>query len=123
MRCSPGSATASSTRCAASTGWCSTSRRSPRARSSGSSRTPPVDHEWRRARIAKLLEGQREDGGFGVHPYSKWKGGHWRLISLVELGIPRTSLEANRAADHVLDWIAALSEPLVIEGRERRHAS
>jgi len=82
-----------------------------------------IDHEWRRARIAKLLEGQREDGGFGVHPYSKWKGGHWRLISLVELGIPRTSLEANRAADHVLDWIAAPSEPLVIEGRERRHAS
>jgi hypothetical protein len=84
-----------------------------------------IDHEWRRARIAKLLEGQREDGGFGVHPYSKWKGAHWRLISLVELGVPRTSLEATRAAKTVLGWIAdpEAQNPVVIEGRERRHAS
>ena len=75
--------------------------------------------------IARLLEGQRPDGGFGVHPYSKWKGAHWRLVSLVELGVPRTSLEANRAADSVLDWIAAprWQKPAVIAGRERRHAS
>ena len=73
--------------------------------------------------IAGLLEGQQADAGFGVHPYSKWKGAHWRLVSLVELGVPRTSLEANRAADHVLDWIAAPAEPLVIDRRERRHAS
>ncbi len=75
--------------------------------------------------IARLLEGQQPDGGFGVHPYSKWKGAHWRLISLVELGIPRTSLEANRAADHVLDWIAAprWQKASVVAGRERRHAS
>ena len=44
-------------------------------------------------------------------------------MSLVELGVPRTSLEANRAADHVLDWIAARDEPVVVKGRERRHAS
>jgi hypothetical protein len=37
--------------------------------------------------------------------------------------VPRTSLEANRAADHVLDWIATRSEPQVVAGRERRHAS
>jgi len=75
--------------------------------------------------IARLLEGQREDGGFGVHPYSKWKGAHWRLISLVELGVPRTSLEATRAAKTVLDWLAApeYQEPWVLDGRERRHAS
>jgi len=73
--------------------------------------------------IAGLLAGQQADGGFGVHPYSKWKGAHWRLISLIELGVPRTSLEANRAADHVLAWIAAPDDPLVIDGRERRHAS
>ena len=32
-----------------------------------------------------LLAGQRPDGGFGVHPYRKWTGAHWRLVSLVEL--------------------------------------
>ena len=37
--------------------------------------------------------------------------------------MPRTSLEANRAASTVLDWIAAPDEPMIIAGRERRHAS
>lgn len=26
--------------------------------------------------------------GFGVHPYPKWTGAHWRLVSLVELAPP-----------------------------------
>ncbi len=75
--------------------------------------------------IARLLDGQREDGGFGVHPYSKWRGAHWRLVSLIELGVPRTSLEAARAAKSVLDWVASpdWQKPLVIQDRERRHAS
>jgi len=37
-------------------------------------------------RVSVLLDGQESDGGFGVHPYQKWTGAHWRLISLVELG-------------------------------------
>jgi hypothetical protein len=39
--------------------------------------------------------------------------------------VPRTSLEAARAAKTVLDWLAApeMQHPLVIAGRERRHAS
>ena len=73
--------------------------------------------------IGGLLSGQRPDGGFGVHPYSKWMGAHWRLISLVELGIPRANRAGRAAADTVLDWIAAPTEPLVIRGKERRHAS
>jgi hypothetical protein len=35
-----------------------------------------------------LLAGQQPDGGFGVHPYCKWTGAHWRLVSLVELAAP-----------------------------------
>jgi hypothetical protein len=73
--------------------------------------------------IAGLLSGQRHDGGFGVHPYSKWTGSHWRLVSLVELGVPRTSRAARAAANDVLAWIAKPSEPVVVAGRERRHAS
>ena len=38
--------------------------------------------------VRALLAGQRSDGGFGVHPYKKWDGAHWRLVSLVELGLP-----------------------------------
>jgi hypothetical protein len=73
--------------------------------------------------MARLLSGQHADGGFGVHPYSKWTGSHWRLVSLVELGVPRTSRPARLAAQDVLRWIAAPSEPVVVDGRERRHAS
>lgn len=73
--------------------------------------------------IAGLLSGQKSDGSFGVHPYSKWKGAHWRLVSLVELGVPRTSKAGRAAAKTVLDWIAAPSERVVINHKERRHAS
>ncbi len=73
--------------------------------------------------IEGLLSGQRPDGGFGVHPYKKWIGAHWRLISLVELGVPRTSHAARSAANDVLTWIAEPSAPVVVAGRERRHAS
>ena len=39
--------------------------------------------------VKTLLAGERPDGGFSVHPYvPKWTGTHWRLVSLVELGIP-----------------------------------
>lgn len=73
--------------------------------------------------IAGLLRGQRRDGGFGGHPYSKWTGAHWRLVSLVELGVPKSDPRARAAANNVLEWIAAPSVPNVVAGRERRHAS
>jgi hypothetical protein len=82
-----------------------------------------LDPDWRQEMIAGLFRGQRPDGSFGVHPYSKWTGAHWRLVSLVELGIPRSNAAARAAARTVLDWIAAPSDAIVIEGRERRHAS
>ena len=50
-------------------------------------------------RVRKLLSGQKPDGGFGVHPYQKWTGAHWRLVSLVELGIPAGEPRAVAAAN------------------------
>ena len=74
--------------------------------------------------IDGLLKGQHADGSFGVHPYSKWKGAHWRLVSLVELGIPRTNRAARAGANTVLDWVASPDHTAgVIKGLERRHAS
>jgi hypothetical protein len=43
------------------------------------------------AKVTALLSGQQPGGGFGVHPYRKWTGAHWRLVSLAELAIPRAS--------------------------------
>ena len=73
-----------------------------------------------------LLSGQLADGGFGVHPYQKWTGAHWRLVSLVELGIPPGFRPAVKATDLVLKWLlgeAHLGNVPKIDGRYRRCAS
>src|SRR5712664_2527312 len=55
--------------------------------------------------VKTLLSGQQADGGFGVHPYQKWTGAHWRLVSLVELGIPSEFKPAVRGTNLVLKWL------------------
>jgi hypothetical protein len=65
-------------------------------------------------------------GGFGVHPYKKWDGAHWRLVSLVELGIPAHEPRAVAAADQVLQWLTGeshRSKIKTIDGRVRRCGS
>jgi hypothetical protein len=77
-------------------------------------------------RVRILIDGQQSDGGFGAHPYQKWTGAHWRLVSLVELGIPQAFPPAVRATDLVLQWLlgeAHLSNVPRINGRYRRCAS
>jgi hypothetical protein len=75
-------------------------------------------------KVTALLSGQRSDGGFGVHPYRKWTGAHWRLVSLVELAIPPHEPRALAAADHVLAWLISPGRRIpVIGGLARPHAS
>ena len=76
--------------------------------------------------VRSLSSGQRSDGGFGVHPYSKWTGAHWRLVSLVELGIPPGYPRAKKMAGQVLEWLTGQKHRdgiKKIEGRVRAHAS
>jgi hypothetical protein len=73
-----------------------------------------------------LLAGQQSDGGFGVHPYRKWTGAHWRLVSLVELAAPAGEPRLQAAASTVLDWLTSRSHRRgvqVIDGLTRRCAS
>jgi hypothetical protein len=81
-------------------------------------------------RVRKLLSGQRKDGGFGVHPYQKWGGAHWRLVSLVELGAPgddpRVAARLCAAAGQVLRWLTGAGHRRQIKrinGLTRRCAS
>ena len=77
-------------------------------------------------RVKALLAGQRRDGGFGVHPYQKWTGAHWRLVSLIELGIPEEFPPAVRATNLVLKWLLGephLNNVPMINGLYRRCAS
>jgi hypothetical protein len=61
-----------------------------------------------------------------VHPYGKWRGAHWRLVSLVELGIPPGEPRALAAAETVLAWLTGKGHRAnipTIAGRVRRCAS
>ena len=76
------------------------------------------------AKVTALLSGQQPGGGFGVHPYRKWTGAHWRLVSLAELAIRLGEPRAAAAADHVLAWLASPARRVqVIGGLARPHAS
>jgi hypothetical protein len=57
------------------------------------------------AKVRGLLDGQRPDGGFGVNVYAKWGGAHWRLVSLVELGVPSGEPRCVAAVETVLAWL------------------
>lgn len=76
--------------------------------------------------VRGLLARQQPDGGFGGHPYNKWVGAHWRLVALVELGIPPGEPRALRALETVLDWLCGASHRgnvPVINGLARRCGS
>ena len=65
---------------------------------------------------------QEQDG----HPYKKSGGAHWRLVSLVELGLPAGEPRALAAVESVLDWLTGDGHRRtirVIDGLTRRCAS
>ncbi len=109
---------------------------SPRSAAVKAARAQILDGPRVRALLARQHAGQRtspdslavHDGGTlrGVHPYKKWDGAHWRLVSLVELGIPPHEPRAVAAADQVLKWLTGdfhRSKIKAIEGRVRRCGS
>jgi hypothetical protein len=61
-----------------------------------------------------------------LHPYQKWRGSHWRLVSLVELGLPAGHPKAQDACQLLLHHWATegLRAPVrIVDGLPRRHAS
>jgi hypothetical protein len=83
---------------------------------------------------AKILDGPIVSTLLGLddgrekppHPYAKWHGAHWRLVSLVELGIPAGDPRAIHQFDRVLAWLANprhVAAVPVIQGRARRCGS
>ncbi len=64
-------------------------------------------------------------GWEALHPYKKWQGAHWRLMSFVELG-GHDDPRALAMLEQVLNWLgnpARLGTVLIMEGRARRCAS
>jgi hypothetical protein len=76
--------------------------------------------------VRELLRGQQPGGGFAGHPYTKWTGAHWRLVSLVELAIPQSHPRVVAGAETVLRWLTGKGHRrgvMVIDGLVRRCAS
>jgi hypothetical protein len=59
------------------------------------------------------------------HPYSKWTGAHWRIVSMAELEVPAGEPRALVAADQVLDMMTRSRQAgvPVINGLARRCGS
>lgn len=80
--------------------------------------------------VAPLLAGARRIDATGasvpVHPYQKWRGAHWRLVALAELGlhvgIPGLAGPVEAAFDAVGAWLASAARAqraVPIDGRVR----
>jgi hypothetical protein len=77
-------------------------------------------------KVKALFAGQQADGGFGYHPYTKFGGAHWRLVSLVELAVPAGEPRALAALETVFAWLTSPGRArslVVINGLVRRCAS
>jgi hypothetical protein len=88
--------------------------------------TPDATEILAGPKVSALLAGQAADGGFGGHPYKKWTGAHWRLVSLVELGAPAGDPRLLAAAETVLAWLTGKGRRRglkVVDGLVRRCAS
>ena len=87
---------------------------------------PELGHVLEGPKVRTLLAGQQPDGGFGGHPYKKWGGAHWRLVSLVELGVPAGEPRCVTATAPVLAWLTGDGHRTripVIDGLTRRCGS
>jgi hypothetical protein len=87
----------------------------------------PADERIASGPMVHALIGGDEPGEvLRVHPYTKWVGAHWRLVSLIELDVPVEDPRLSPLVDHVLTWLTApgrLSGVPEVAGRTRRCAS
>ena len=74
----------------------------------------------------QLLQLRDADGRLPCHPYTKWIGAHWTLVSLADTGYPAGDTELLPLREQVLDWLFSvvhIKNIKTINGRVRRCAS
>ena len=75
--------------------------------------------------VSALLPREVENVGSMPHPYRKWTGGHWRLVSLMDLGVPPEIDSVRPTVERIFGWLTSkshLSNVPVIAGLPRRWA-
>jgi hypothetical protein len=71
------------------------------------------------ARVAALLSDRAVDGSIPFHPYAKWRGAHWVLVTLAELGYPPGDESLVPLREQVLAWL--FSESYMKRWLPQRH--
>jgi len=74
----------------------------------------------------KLLSERRADGTIPYHPYQKWRGAHWVLWILAEMGYPAGDRSLLPLREQVLGWLLSdghLKSVKVLGNRARRCGS
>lgn len=80
----------------------------------------------RSPRVAALLSERNEDGTIDGHPYRKWSGAHWVLVTLAELGYPVGDNTLVPLCEQTLQWLFSddyLRTLGKVRGLPRLHAS
>ncbi len=76
--------------------------------------------------VRALLGDEEPETALRPHPYSKWDGAHWRLVSLVELEVPPDEPRLRPMVERVLGWLRGPQRTArlpVVAGKVRRCAS
>lgn len=76
-------------------------------------------------RASALLSERDSEGRIPAHPYKKWYGAHWVLVSLAEIGYPPGDRSLIPLREQELEWLLSPRhvEHLVLQGRVRFCAS
>jgi hypothetical protein len=84
--------------------------------------------EVRDSVLVKTLLAERDDGRIPLHPYDKWRGAHWVLAVLADLGYPRDDDDLIPLREQVYDWLFSQEHEKslakrIVDGRHCCHAS
>ncbi|MFX0093667.1 MAG: hypothetical protein ACFFBD_18085 [Candidatus Hodarchaeota archaeon] len=77
-------------------------------------------------RVRMLLSERSKENKIPFHPYKKWNGAHWVLVTLADLGYPPGDASLIPLREQVYEWLFSHTHEKKIksiEGRVRRCAS
>lgn len=76
-----------------------------------------VRREQKQIADGRIVRALLDFPGRKVHPYRKWIGLHWRLVSLADLGWPAGHPATDAALDRELDWLTGAQRRAAIKPR------
>ncbi len=85
-----------------------------------------IQEEIRKSDRVQVMLSEFQQGKLTAHPYKKWNGAHWLLITLAELNYPAGDESLLTLREKVYNWLLSeehFKKIKTINGRTRRCAS